>query len=209
MSLIATFINILNLLVLFKFQHFVCQDLPRKAFISLENCFMWCSFLVCCAYTSAARRLSSYVPKELEVYAHTPRSYTTVRTILGIVRISAALARLHFSETVGQSDVDEARRMMQMSKFSLYSDDHQKSGLDAVSDIYSILRDEAARANKIEASYAHVLNWISRKFWQYPKGSYGECHAVSPYKRFTNHLSNSDDLIHPVKQFQQLTSFGG
>lgn len=77
--------------------------------------------------------------------------------------LSQALARLRFSETVAQSDVDEALRLMQMSKFSLYSDDRQKSGLDAISDIYSILRDEAARANKMDVSYGHALNWISRK----------------------------------------------
>lgn len=52
---------------------------------------------------------------------------------------------------------------MQMSKFSLYSDDRQRSGLDAISDIYSILRDEAARTNSMDVSYAHALNWISRK----------------------------------------------
>lgn len=74
-----------------------------------------------------------------------------------------ALARLRFSETVAQSDVDEALRLMQMSKFSLYSDDRQRSGLDAISDIYSILRDEAARTNGVDISYAHALNWISRK----------------------------------------------
>ena len=74
-----------------------------------------------------------------------------------------ALARLRFSDTVAQSDVDEALRLMQMSKFSLYSDDRQKSGLDAISDIYSILRDEAARSRKMDLTYAHALNWISRK----------------------------------------------
>lgn len=74
-----------------------------------------------------------------------------------------ALARLRFSATVAQSDVDEALRLMQMSKFSLYSDDRQRSGLDAISDIYSILRDEAARKNSMDVSYAHALNWISRK----------------------------------------------
>jgi len=74
-----------------------------------------------------------------------------------------ALARLRFSATVAQSDVDEALRLMQMSKFSLYSDDRQKSGLDAISDIYSILRDEAARTNSMDVSYAHALNWISIK----------------------------------------------
>ncbi|CAN4112794.1 unnamed protein product [Withania somnifera] len=129
------------------------------------------------AYISAARRLSPSVPKELEEYiagayssirqeeakSNTPHSYTTVRTLLSILRISSALARLRFSEKVAQSDVDEALRLMQMSKFSLYSDDRQKSGLDAVSDIYSILRDEAARMNRLELSYAQALNWISRK----------------------------------------------
>ena len=49
-----------------------------------------------------------------------------------------------------------------MSKFSLYSEDRQKSALDAISDIYSILRDEAARANKMDVSYAQALNRISR-----------------------------------------------
>jgi DNA replication licensing factor MCM7 len=74
-----------------------------------------------------------------------------------------ALARLRFSETVAQSDVDEALRLMQMSKYSLYSDDRQRAGLDAISDIYSILRDEAARTNRLDVRYANALNLISRK----------------------------------------------
>ncbi|KAA3469811.1 DNA replication licensing factor MCM7 [Gossypium australe] len=132
-------------------------------------------------------RLSPYVPKELEEYiatayssirqeeakSNSPHPYTTVRTLLSILRISAALARLRFSETVAQSDVDEALRLMQMSKFSLYADDSQKSGLDAISDIYSILRDEASRANKMDVSYAYALNWIYRK--GYSEAQLKEC----------------------------------
>ncbi|XP_071718775.1 DNA replication licensing factor MCM7-like [Rutidosis leptorrhynchoides] len=128
------------------------------------------------AYISAARKLSPSIPRELEEYiatayssirqeeakSNTPTSYTTIRTLLSILRISAALARLRFSDTVSQSDVDESLRLMQMSKFSLYSDDRQRSGLDAISDIYSILRDEASRANKMDVSYAQALNRISR-----------------------------------------------
>ncbi|XP_062178294.1 DNA replication licensing factor MCM7 [Alnus glutinosa] len=139
------------------------------------------------AYISAARRVSPCVPRELEEYlasayssirqeeakSNTPHSYTTVRTLLSILRISAALARLRFSNTVAQSDVDEALRLMQMSKFSLYSDERQKSGLDAISDIYSILRDEAARTNRMDVSYAHALNWISRK--GYSEAQLKEC----------------------------------
>ncbi|XP_031101719.1 DNA replication licensing factor MCM7 [Ipomoea triloba] len=139
------------------------------------------------AYISTARKLSPCVPRELEEYiasayssirqeeakSNTPHSYTTVRTLLSILRISAGLARLRFSETVAQSDVDEALRLMQMSKFSLYSDDRQRSGLDAISDIYSILRDEAARINRMDVSYTQALNWISRK--GYSEAQLKEC----------------------------------
>jgi DNA replication licensing factor MCM7 len=139
------------------------------------------------AYISTARRVVPSVPRELEEYIATayssirqeeaksnaPHSYTTIRTLLSILRISIALARLRFSETVAQSDVDEALRLMQMSKYSLYSDDRQRSGLDAISDIYSILRDEAARTNSMDVRYAHALNLISRK--GYSEAQLKEC----------------------------------
>ncbi|CAL0308498.1 unnamed protein product [Lupinus luteus] len=139
------------------------------------------------AYISSARRLSPTVPRELEEYiatayssirqeeakSTTPHSYTTIRTLLSILRISAALARLRFSETVAQSDVDEALRLMQMSKFSLYSEERKKSGLDPISDIYSILRDGAARSNRMDVSYAEALNWISRTV--YSEAQLKEC----------------------------------
>lgn len=61
------------------------------------------------AYISTARRLSPYVPKELEEYiataysgmrqeeakSNTPHSYTTVRTLLSILRISAVSPDFH------------------------------------------------------------------------------------------------------------------
>ncbi|GAB2226452.1 hypothetical protein Droror1_Dr00022260 [Drosera rotundifolia] len=139
------------------------------------------------AYIAAARKVSPSVPRELEEYiatayssirqeefrSDTPSSYTTVRTLLSILRLSSALARLRFSATVEQSDIDEALRLMQMSKFSLYSEDRQKSGLDAISDIYSILRDEAARTSTMDISYAQALNWISRK--GYSEAQLKEC----------------------------------
>nr|CAB3466165.1 unnamed protein product [Digitaria exilis] len=149
------------------------------------SCFT-CLVLIS-AYISAARRVIPSVPRELEEYIATayssirqeeaksnaPTSYTTIRTLLSILRISIALARLRFSETVAQSDVDEALRLMQMSKYSLYSDDRQRSGLDAISDIYSILRDEAARTSSMDVRYAHALNLISRK--GYSEAQLKEC----------------------------------
>lgn len=49
-------------------------------------------------------------------------AHTTPRTLLGIVRLSQALARLRFSETVAQDDVDEALRLVEASKDSLNSE---------------------------------------------------------------------------------------
>eukprot|EP00897_Mesotaenium_endlicherianum_P004516 jgi/Mesen1/4092/ME000214S03275 len=129
------------------------------------------------SYVAAARSYTPFVPRDLTDYmasayaamrqeeakSNAPHSYTTARTLLSIIRISEALARLRFSDTVAQSDVDEALRLMQMSKFSLYADDRRQSGLDPISDIYSIIRDEAARASTVEVTFEDARNWINKK----------------------------------------------
>jgi DNA replication licensing factor MCM7 len=47
-------------------------------------------------------------------------TYTTARSLLGILRLSSALARLRFDHQVKQSDVEEAMRLMHVSKISLH-----------------------------------------------------------------------------------------
>jgi DNA replication licensing factor MCM7 len=74
-----------------------------------------------------------------------------------------ALARLRFSRAVQQSDVDEALRLMQMSKMSLQDDETRRSGLDPISDVYTIIRDEAKKKDTIQIQYTDALNWITRK----------------------------------------------
>uniref|UniRef100_A0A8R7R0Z6 Uncharacterized protein n=1 Tax=Triticum urartu TaxID=4572 RepID=A0A8R7R0Z6_TRIUA len=64
-----------------------------------------------------------------------------------------ALRRLQFSETVAQRDVDEALRLLQMSNYLIYFDDRQRSSLDVISGIYSILRDEAARTSNKDVKF--------------------------------------------------------
>jgi DNA replication licensing factor MCM7 len=49
-------------------------------------------------------------------------THTSPRTLLGVLRLSQALARLRFSETVVTEDVDEALRIIDVSKASLYKD---------------------------------------------------------------------------------------
>ncbi|RDK44506.1 MCM-domain-containing protein [Aspergillus phoenicis ATCC 13157] len=67
-------------------------------------------------------------------------SHVTPRTLLGVVRLSQALARLRFSNEVVTEDVDEALRLVEVSKASLANDG--QSGLDQspTSKIYYLIR---------------------------------------------------------------------
>lgn len=68
-------------------------------------------------------------------------THTSPRTLLGIVRLSQALARLRFANEVVQEDVDEALRLVDASKESLYADeDRGRRDLTASSRIYNLVR---------------------------------------------------------------------
>lgn len=68
-------------------------------------------------------------------------AHTSPRTLLGILRLSQALARLRFSEIVVQEDVDEALRLIDASKQSLYAEqnDYRKDSSPS-SKIYNLIR---------------------------------------------------------------------
>lgn len=67
-------------------------------------------------------------------------SHVTPRTLLAVVRLSQALARLRFSDEVVAEDVDEALRLMAVSKASL--EHNGQTGVDQTpsSKIYSLIR---------------------------------------------------------------------
>lgn len=68
-------------------------------------------------------------------------THTTPRTLLGVVRLSQALARLRFSNEVTQDDVDEALRLVEASKESLNQDSSTgRRGLNASSKIYNLVK---------------------------------------------------------------------
>jgi DNA replicative helicase MCM subunit Mcm2 (Cdc46/Mcm family) len=67
-------------------------------------------------------------------------SHVSPRTLLGIVRLSQALARLRFSEEVIREDVDEALRLIEISKASLYNDGEQGADNTPSSKIYNLIR---------------------------------------------------------------------
>lgn len=69
-------------------------------------------------------------------------TYTSARTLLGVLRLSQALARLRFAELVDEADVKEALRLMAVSKASLDDDEGVDRDADrtSLSKIYQIIR---------------------------------------------------------------------
>ncbi|KAI4154167.1 MAG: hypothetical protein L6R39_001435 [Caloplaca ligustica] len=67
-------------------------------------------------------------------------THTSARTLLGIVRLSQALARLRFSAEIATDDVDEALRLVEVSKASLYGDSRARSDQSPSSKIYHLVR---------------------------------------------------------------------
>ncbi|KAG7092770.1 hypothetical protein E1B28_009093 [Marasmius oreades] len=59
---------------------------------------------------------------KLDQEENSSHTYTSARTLLGILRLAQALARLRFSVAVEHPDVDEALRLMDCSKESLHED---------------------------------------------------------------------------------------
>lgn len=72
-------------------------------------------------------------------------THTTPRTLLGVVRLAQALARLRFSNEVTHDDVDEALRLVEASKESLNAAEsaangNTRRGANAVSRIYNLVK---------------------------------------------------------------------
>jgi len=77
-------------------------------------------------------------------------TYTSARTLLGVLRLAQALARLRFSDTVEHADVDEALRLMEVSKESLQEDADKEYEPDksAVSQIFRLIRGMATKGEE-------------------------------------------------------------
>jgi DNA replication licensing factor MCM7 len=121
-------------------------------------------------YISYARTIDSHIAPSLTDYIvscyvnmreRTQReddvsgTYTTPRTLLGIMRLAQALARLRLASLVQREDVDEAMRLMDASKSSLQDTEHlgKRRPEHPTTGIYSIIREIAARNPHQAASY--------------------------------------------------------
>eukprot|EP01056_Protomagalhaensia_sp_Gyna25_P001887 Protomagalhaensia_sp_Gyna_25__1886@NODE_1_length_10645_cov_612_087781_g0_i0_p1_GENE_NODE_1_length_10645_cov_612_087781_g0_i0NODE_1_length_10645_cov_612_087781_g0_i0_p1_ORF_typecomplete_len788_score118_38MCM/PF00493_23/9_6e95MCM_OB/PF17207_3/2_3e03MCM_OB/PF17207_3/5e29MCM_lid/PF17855_1/7_8e19Mg_chelatase/PF01078_21/4_2e11AAA_3/PF07726_11/1_1e06AAA_3/PF07726_11/1_5e03AAA_3/PF07726_11/1_4e03MCM_N/PF14551_6/1_2e06MCM_N/PF14551_6/8_2e03AAA_5/PF07728_14/7_4e03AAA_5/PF07728_14/1_6e05AAA_5/PF07728_14/3e len=80
-------------------------------------------------------------------------TYTTPRTLFGLLRLSQAVARLRFSETIEMSDFEEALRIMQESKRSLYrariEQDAERNAVDKTQELLlHLLKDLTTEASQ-------------------------------------------------------------
>lgn len=67
-------------------------------------------------------------------------SHISPRTLLGVLRLSQALARLRFMDHVVTEDVDEALRLVEVSKASLYNDPSRQGDQSNSTKIYNLIR---------------------------------------------------------------------
>lgn len=77
-------------------------------------------------------------------------TYTSARTLLGVLRLAQALARLRLADVVVHADVDEALRLMECSKESLQEEDEDAQDFDrsAASQIYRLIKGMLGRKTK-------------------------------------------------------------
>jgi DNA replicative helicase MCM subunit Mcm2 (Cdc46/Mcm family) len=67
-------------------------------------------------------------------------THTSPRTLLGVLRLAQALARLRFAAEVISEDVDEALRLVEVSKASLYTDENRRDDQTPSSKIYHLIK---------------------------------------------------------------------
>ncbi|KAI8936040.1 hypothetical protein NX059_007541 [Plenodomus lindquistii] len=67
-------------------------------------------------------------------------THTSPRTLLGVLRLAQALARLRFADQVISEDVDEALRLTEVSKASLYADENRRDDHTPSSKIYHLIK---------------------------------------------------------------------
>eukprot|EP00747_Dinoflagellata_sp_TGD_P138617 gnl/TRDRNA2_/TRDRNA2_175796_c0_seq1.p1 gnl/TRDRNA2_/TRDRNA2_175796_c0~~gnl/TRDRNA2_/TRDRNA2_175796_c0_seq1.p1 ORF type:complete len:699 (-),score=-36.62 gnl/TRDRNA2_/TRDRNA2_175796_c0_seq1:48-2144(-) len=89
---------------------------------------------LCRSFIALAKEYVPYVPERLtnwiatlyteirkeEVFDNISFSYTTVRTLISIIRLSQALAKTKLQNSVSTTDIEESIRLIRMSKISIY-----------------------------------------------------------------------------------------
>lgn len=90
-------------------------------------------------------------------------SHATPRTFLAVFRLSQALARLRFDNEVKIEDVEEALRLIEVSKSSLYYDEdesREKQDQSSTTKIYQFIKDQASRSESQTLNVEELMNTL-------------------------------------------------
>ncbi|KAL1505170.1 hypothetical protein ABEB36_004792 [Hypothenemus hampei] len=107
--------------------------------------------------------VNAYVELRREARNSNDMTFTSARNLLGILRLSTALARLRLSNVVEKADVNEAIRLMEMSKDSLNQTFEYKGyrPLNVHDKIFAIIRELAG--NEKTVKIADILEKCATK----------------------------------------------
>ncbi|ESO96163.1 hypothetical protein LOTGIDRAFT_188306 [Lottia gigantea] len=87
---------------------------------------------------------SAYVEMRKEARNNKDMTFTSARTLLAVLRLSTALARLRLADAVEKEDVNEAMRLMEMSRDTLNSQtDLSKRPQNITDQIFAVIREMA------------------------------------------------------------------
>lgn len=98
--------------------------------------------------------VGAYVEMRKEARSNRESTFTSPRTLLAILRLATALGRLRLANIVEKDDVNEAIRLMEMSKFSLVDDDSSSRHVSPVDAVYGIIREMAGQVSSVKLEEA-------------------------------------------------------
>lgn len=101
--------------------------------------------------------------KDKEAGEDSAQVYASARTLLSILRLATACARIRFSPAVSKEDVMESMRLMRMSKSSLeasMSAPVADNNTDGTSGVYLLIRKETIRSGNAVVRVADVKEQI-------------------------------------------------
>jgi DNA replication licensing factor MCM7 len=159
-------------------------------------------------YIARARTFRPWVPRELTEYivqsyvtlrkdgddsgdtmqygqqhynANTRQRFCTARMLLSILRLSQALARLHFRDQVERDDVEEAMRLLNSSRESHLDDSERAASArsDPVSAIFQLVSSMAQESGRttvslLEAHDRSIRKGYSEEQWKNTLEQYAE-----------------------------------
>ncbi|XP_053687644.1 DNA replication licensing factor Mcm7 [Sabethes cyaneus] len=97
--------------------------------------------------------VNAYVELRREARNNRDMTFTSARNLLGILRLSTALARLRLADEVDKDDVLEALRLLEMSKDSLNQTEQKTTHVQNTSDkIFALVRELAGASKTVKIS---------------------------------------------------------